>query len=419
MNEEIQAFTDVLTFSNNINSHSHALDFRRFDGINELSHSFMKIFNDEKSKLPYHINILDLLWANENAHSRIFTELLKQKSGNRYDILGRFLEYLAGINPNFKHVVHKPKITSEKDRIDLLVLDKEYALIIENKIHCAVDQGSQIARYIEKVKEKGYRSSQIYVIYLTRDENKKLGDQSWIFNGVDYKENFADRYFPISFKEDILPWLANYVLPNCEVKDVYLKSTIEQYIDHLEGIFNLRKIHHKMNSELQKHIEKVLELNSTPEQNYSVLQNKLTELVKVEDQMKYLIQSTERDCWIEWLSRLKQDFPNYTVVDHTNDSEYIKVGVILEIKGLKFAILIEKEDTIYYGLAIHGSPQELNEDLKILLKPFLEGFKVSAPWWYGWKNTSFQNGYSRLKSLIEAIEKQKEVLNRIEPVQSN
>jgi len=221
MNEEIQAFTDVLAFYDQINGHSNILDIRKFDEVNELSHSFMKIFKDEESKLPYHINILDLLWANENAHSRIFAELLKQKSGNRYDILNRFLEYLADINPNFKHKVQKPRITSEKDRIDLLVLDKEFALIIENKIHCAVDQGSQIARYIEKVKEKGYKSSQIYVIYLTRYENKKPEDQSWKLYEVDYKEDFADRYFSLSFKEDVLPWLTNYVLPNCTVKEPF------------------------------------------------------------------------------------------------------------------------------------------------------------------------------------------------------
>lgn len=355
MNEEIQAFTDILTFCDQINGHSNSLDIRKFDEVNELSHSFMKIYNDEKSKLPYHINILDLLWANENAHSRIFAELLKQKSGKRYDILDRFVEYLAVKNPNFKHNSHKPQITSEKERIDLLVLDTDYALIIENKIHDAVDQGSQIARYIEIVRGKGYRSSQIYVVYLTRDGNKKPDDQSWKLYEVDYKEDFADRYFPLSFKEDILPWLINYVLPNCEVKDVYLKSTIEQYIDHLEGIFNLRKIQFKMNSELQKHIEGVLELNSNPEQNHSVLQNKLTELVKVEDQIKYLIKSTERECWLGWLGKLKLDFPNYDIVDYTNAATFVKVGVILEIKGIKFAVLIEMGNNIYYGVGRHES----------------------------------------------------------------
>lgn len=415
MNEELQTFTDILTLSDKISNHSYAIDMRSFDYINELSQSFMKIFNFEKSILPYHINILDLLWANENAHSRIFAELLKQKSDNKYDILSCLLEYLTGINPNFKHIVHKPKITSEKDRIDLLVLDKEYALIIENKIHDAIDQGSQIARYIEKVREKGYRNSQIYVVYLTRDENKKPHDQSWRLYDVDYKKDFSDRYFPLSFKEDVLHWLINYVLPNCKVKDVYLKSTIEQYIDHLEGLFNLRKIQNKMNAELQNHIKQVLELNSNPEQNYPVLQNKLEELVKVEDQIKYLIKATERECWLGWLGKLKLDFPNYDIVDYTNAATFVKVGVILEIKGIKFAVLIEMGNNIYYGIGRHESSDELNEDLKTILKPLLEGYKESQ-WWYGWKNTSFQNGYNRLKSLINEIEKYKEALIKTELV---
>lgn len=408
INSDNQVFTDTLAFSDKINNFSHILDIGNFDSINELSNSFMNIYNFEKIKLPYHINILDLLWANENAHSRIFAELLKQKNGNKLDILESFLEYLTGINPDFKHTPNRPKITSEKDRIDLLILDKEYALIIENKIHNAVDQGAQIARYIEKIKQKGYKDNQIFIVYLTRDENKKPEDQSWKLNDVDYKDDFSERYFPLSFRKDVLPWLINYVLPNCKVKDVYLKSTIEQYIDYLEGIFNLRKIQYKMNSELQNHIKKVLDLNSTPENNYSVLEHKLAELIKIEDQIKYLIQSTERECWNEWLRRLKLDFPNCTIIDYTSADKYKKVGVLLEIKGMKFAVLIEKDNNIYYGIGRHESSPELIEDMKTILKPNLEGFK-ETPWWYGWKYTSFQNGYSRLKSLIEEIKKQQEV----------
>ena len=64
------------------------------------------------------------------------------------------------------------------------------------------------------------------------------------------------------------------------------------------------------------------------------------------------------------------------------------------------------------------SNDKLNNDLKDILNNVLEGFKES-PWWYGWKNTSFQNGYSRLKSLINEVEKYKEVPTRAELAQNN
>lgn len=403
MNEEVELFDNSIALVNEINHLLSVSSLIGFNEINELTESFMSIYKTEKNKLPYHINILDLLWANENAHSRIFAELLKQKNDNNYEILHSFLCYLTTQNPDFKQRPIKPHISSEKERIDILVKDKDFAIIIENKIHDAVDQDLQIARYIDKVKKMGFKETQIYVIYLTKDGVKKPINQSWINeNGVNYKETFHNRYFPISFKQDILPWLTDYILPNCKVKDVYLKSTIEQYIDYIEGMFNLRKINYKMNSELQNHIKKALELNSTPEQNHSKLVNKLSQLLKVEEQIKSMLQSTEKECWNNWLRQLKIDFPNLETVDYVNANKFPKVGVIVEYNGVKFAVLIEKETNIYYGIGRHEASNALNEEVKSFVKPLLEDFKES-PWWYGWKHTSFENGYNRLKALIEAI----------------
>lgn len=371
-----------------------------FDVINELSKSFMKVYDFEKSKLPYHINILDLLWANENAHSRIFAELLKQNNGEQFELLKSFLLKRT----KFNLTIVKPTITSEKGRIDLLVLDKEFALIIENKIHNAGDQRAQLARYIEKVKNKGYRESQIYVLYLTRDENKIPEDQSWrIENGIDYKDIFSERFIPISFKDDILPWLKDNVLPNCRIKDVYLKSTVEQYIDHLEGMFNSRKINNEMNKELENHIIKALDLKLTAEKNYSTINQKIEELNKVKDQLDKLKQLSEKECWQKWIERLTSDFPTLKTFDKSDDKEYPKVGVNIEHNGMSFSALIESNgDTIYYGIGRHYASQEISEDVKNFIWPLIEGFEGTS-WWYGSKNTSFENGYKRLKSLIEGV----------------
>ena len=90
----------------------------------------------------------------------------------------------------------------------------------------------------------------------------------------------------------------------------------------------------------------------------------------------------------------------------------------MEIKGLRFDALIAFDNNaIYYGLA-HEESSELNKDLKPILKPCLEGL-MESPHWYGYKYTSFQNGYSRLKSLIKDVEKHKEELNKTELVQIN
>ena len=73
---------------------------------------------------------------------------------------------------------------------------------------------------------KGYKENQIYVLYLTRDGSKVLQEQSWEIDGVNYQESFSNRYIHISFRDNILQWLKDYVLPNCRIKDVYLKSMV-------------------------------------------------------------------------------------------------------------------------------------------------------------------------------------------------
>lgn len=403
MDKEKMKFDSSLLLCDKIGKIMELFEIKNFDFVNDFSNSFMEIYELEKSKLPYHINVLDILWANENAHSRILTELLKQESKKKYDILDSFLEILQVSGEKLKAI--RPRITSEKDRIDLLILDEEYAIIIENKIHNAIDQESQIARYIKIVLAKGYEEKQISVIYLTRDDNKKPEKQSWIYENVDYEERFKERYFPLSFKYDVLNWLKSKALPNCRIKEVYLKSTIEQYIDYLEGMFNLRKSQSNMNKEIQNHIKESLELNSTPEINLQVLKGKLSEITKVEDQIRNMVLTLETECLKDWLKKLTIQFPNYKMIDYCDAKSYRKVGIILEYEGKAFSVLIELDkNSIYYGIGRHEASSEIISEVKLFSEQFVDGFKRNN-WWYGYKYTSIEHGYNSLLSLIHKIKK--------------
>ena len=316
-----------------------------FDEVNLFCRKLIPVYNFEKLKLPYHINILDLIWANENAHSRIFTELLKQKSEANYEILSEFIKHVKNINSNFDLKIEEPHVSTEKDRIDILILDKSYALIIENKIHNASDQNAQLARYIEKIKNKGYNENNIHLIYLTRSGDKKPMDHTWIRNETNYKRIFQKRYIEISFREDILPWLKNNVLPNCRIKDIYLKSTIEQYIDYLEGLFNQRQIHKDMNDKLKKHIQEELELNYSAEDNIKILEKKLDEIITVEQQIRNLIDEYYDEYWFRWLKLLKEQYPDFKLLDFTSDKYHKKVGVQMSynksnFRGVKLKTII-------------------------------------------------------------------------------
>lgn len=254
---------------------------------------FAKRYEEEKRKLPYHLNIIDELHIKENAHSRILMKLLcYQNDKGEHEILQSLLEYIQSIKGHpetFNDIIIKnPTITQEEQRIDLWVRDEGYAIIFENKIYNAKDQEEQICRYIKKTKDKNYKEENIYVIYLSQD-GKEPEEQTW----GDYKEEFKDRYLNLSFRYNILPWLREHVLPNISLKDVYLKCAIKQYIDYLEGLFNLRTIQKPMIMELNKFIEEKLNLNDkTPQECLESLKG----LKEKKDSLQELATAMERLC---------------------------------------------------------------------------------------------------------------------------
>lgn len=191
-------------------------------------------------KLPYHLNIIEELHSNENAHSRILAKLLQYKNHHGFVIYESFLNFIVSRNQDkdfHKITIHNPCITQEEERIDVWIRDeKNYAIIIENKIYEAGDQNEQIKRYIEITKKYGFDDNSIFVLYMP-SFRRETSNQTW----GKYKEAFTNRFAVVSFNEDILEWLKNYVLPNVTIKEVYLRSAIEQYIDFLEGYSSRRE----------------------------------------------------------------------------------------------------------------------------------------------------------------------------------
>ena len=211
-----------------------------------------------EEKLPYHINLIQMLGAKENTHTKILVKLLQYKENGNYPILQSFLNYISenyGISPFF---VQNPQIKREKEHIDSLIIDKDkignrYAIIIENKINWAPDQDMQIERYIKSVNGGSYNIplKNIFVIYLTSNGTKKVSEQSFTRIAkeyLDFTENSQGRFIPMSYRYDILPWLKNSVLPNCKMKEEYLVSTLQQYIDYFEKRFGLCQIDKEINN---------------------------------------------------------------------------------------------------------------------------------------------------------------------------
>ena len=182
----------------------------------------------QKQELHYDSNIL---YANsnnnENWHSRVLRVLFEYRDFEYHDgnhhVLSSFIGMMKrkGGYPNLELPQGEAVVCSnEKYHIDLLVeIGNKSAIIIENKINWAVDQDSQIERYVEQIRNNPLLDkSNIYVVYLTADGTKRVEEYSLTNKAKEWlkgtQDNEGIHFLPLSYADDILPWLENEMLPD-------------------------------------------------------------------------------------------------------------------------------------------------------------------------------------------------------------
>ncbi|EKT3957324.1 PD-(D/E)XK nuclease family protein [Flavobacterium psychrophilum] len=376
----------------------------KFSHSINLLDKFSFVYDSEINKLPYRLNLLDDLSTNENAHSKFLIRLLQHQSA-----LINFINFINNDkSSNFTFdvsTIKKPILTYEKLRIDGLIKENnKYAIIIENKIHNAVEQEHQIGRYINKCKSIGFSVEQIFVIYLTRTERDNHSEQTW---GNEYSlANFNKRYSKLSYESKILPWLESY-LRTLSPKEELIKSAVIQYIDHLKHFFNKKEIYSKMNAELQNFLTTELNLNTDNAESIEVVERKISEISNLKEQLEELARVTKKKLFEDWKKNLDEhfEFTEYVKFNQSKDS-FIKTGVTLEYEGKVFSILIEHNyKSIYFGFGRHFASEKFEPEIKDFLESIIESenLKVEEPWWYGWKYTSFNDGYLELENLIRIV----------------
>jgi len=362
---------------------------------------FMELYEDvRKNHLPYHINLIDELRANENAHSRILTKLLQQESScGKSEILESFVQYIKKIakmktdsSEIEKIDIKNPKITHGKKYIDLWIRDEEnYAIIIENKIHRLKDEQKQLSRYIKET-NKSFSKEQIYVIYLTSTYDNVPDKQTW----GKFNNEFEKRFLHLSFREDILKWLTDYATIVKE-KDTYLSSALEQYIDHLKGMFGFRNINQKMNMELQKLITKNWKLNGSPREIFNKLITKHKAIKDIDNQIDLMIKDIEMDVFrevvSEWKISLENMYRDYKKIDGNPEvaGVYIQVSETVITRVLLGYDADGEDEPLYCQVDMENLPnkkdrvlpREVVKKVEKLLPDFLDNekkYKCSQIW---------------------------------------
>ena len=193
-------------------------------------------------RIPYRVNLIDILGANENAHTEILTEILRYNRRGVYPFLNSFLERHMPESAHLQ-IVH-PNIDTQRDYIDALIWEKEqYAVVIENKVLWAKDQNKQLERYIKAANRlSGCDLRNVYVVYLTADGRKKPDECSLTRKAkafLEWQPDTPGRYVEINYKDHILTWLKDSVLVDCRYGEPALLSMLQQYIGYLEELFAL------------------------------------------------------------------------------------------------------------------------------------------------------------------------------------
>lgn len=230
-----------------------------------------RLLKDYQSRIPARVNLVDIIGANENAHTRILAAILGYKRAGKMPFVQSFVErFIRNEDGTARISIGNPHVEIQRNYIDALLWEPtRYAIVVENKINWAVDQEKQLETYINAT--RGIcdidPASQCYVIYLTDDGQKKVSEISLTATAkkfLEYEnEDNPGRFIELNYREDILLWLKEDVLANCRYAEQTLMSMLQQYIDCLEYRFGLghddAEVHfletHLRGSELEKYTQ--------------------------------------------------------------------------------------------------------------------------------------------------------------------
>lgn len=120
-------------------------------------------------------NILDIINPTELQISKILCSILSLTQDGEYYMWRSFTEKFLSRCGFDTQWINQPDFSSEKYRIDILVKECQYAVIIENKIHDAIFQRNQLARYINITKSL-INSDDIFIVLLPKESYRTIND---------------------------------------------------------------------------------------------------------------------------------------------------------------------------------------------------------------------------------------------------
>lgn len=303
---------------------------------------------DIKSKIKdegvTEINILNELNVDEPDTSLVFASILKSKKNV---VLSKFInDYLSKVGFGFE--VKRPVITAEKKyRIDILIEDKDYAIIIENKLLGAVYQRNQLSRYIKRIENEGYKPEQIFIViipdYYTDDYLDNIRRSVWKLphdwvlpnsqrecawhdeyccqcdnslnteyedknchkpekNCINYKNLYKER--TVILDNSFSDWLLE--CSECiDKKEVLLHSALIQFSDYIKIRYNQKQSDEYIMEMKEFLRSKLVKDNKNDENNWKIVNEKISQIDDMKRGLESLKQEISKNMINEWRDNLK------------------------------------------------------------------------------------------------------------------
>ena len=325
----------------------------------DIARELVSLQQHLQADLPYHINLVDAIGADENANSRILAGILSyHDAAGNYDVLKDFTDYFFP-NTNLAEMIGQPTIVTEQlvrndKRIDIYIHEPDkYAIILENKVMDAPEQPHQLANYIEGLNDLGGANEQIYIGYLPRTNGTFPSDNSWTNRkGKNYREEFQARFHNISFRDELLPWLKQLEIPSPDT--AMLEQSIAVYTDYLEGQFGYRPNEHYIEMKTDEYLAEKLAFTDNPTDNLQKAMEAVAEIDKLKKEIVRRKREDAKRILTEWLQKAKQELPEQAWEDRTDDTQFPSIGFPMSYgehqRAFKIFIQIDHNNNyIYYG----------------------------------------------------------------------
>lgn len=330
-----------------------------FDRLLKLAHLLQSFIQDSPYCPAYNGSLLDIIGGiRETLTSQIIANILQYQNKNgKYILLESFIKKFVG--PEIQ--VLKPIISAERERLDVSIKDRRYAIVIENKLKNAHFQRNQLARYIAKLKND-YDENDIYLVimpqfnstpipnsagrlphdWMKSNENRKCGinryecwcDQNKILNEeqhawcakCDVKIFERLQNNTVKLHNDYAEWLIDEAgtLPSNQWP---LKTCMMQFAYYLKGLYKTR-FSNKLNMAIIEFLKEKLLSKESLNENFESIKETIIEV----DQLKESIYRLKGQVAIElvkkWENELKKEFPN--IVSNLDENGTYSFGLLVQ-----------------------------------------------------------------------------------------